>query len=327
MSIVSPYFPQNAFGDVKMIGKIERVPLRDVWRNEAFDFTKWLEENIDILNETLDLNLSTAERERSAGTFSVDLVAEDDRGDPVVIENQLERSDHDHLGKILTYLTAIEAKTAVWIVADPRPEHIKAMAWLNESGIASFYLLKVEAVKIGDSEPAPLFTVIVGPSEEGREAGRKKEEFTERYDLRKSFWAQLLDRAKKITKLHSNISPSEYSYISTGSGVSGLSFIYTVTKHGATAELYIDRGKDTEEENKAIFQRLAAHKAQIEEVFGEPLEWRSLEGRRGCRIGKRIDFGGYRDDEEKWPKIHDAMIDAMIRLERAMGPYIKKITI
>ena len=90
-----------------MIGKIDRVPLRDVWKHEASDFTKWLEENIEILNDILDLNLTTAEREKDAGDFSVDLVAEDDKGNPVVIENQLERSNHDHLGKLITYLTAV----------------------------------------------------------------------------------------------------------------------------------------------------------------------------------------------------------------------------
>ncbi len=103
-----------------MIGKIERVALREVWKHEALDFTTWLEDNIDVLSDALDINLSSAEREKDAGAFSVDLVAEDDKGDPVVIENQLEKSNHDHLGKLITYLTAIGAKAAIWIVADVR---------------------------------------------------------------------------------------------------------------------------------------------------------------------------------------------------------------
>ena len=93
--------------------------------------------------------------------------------------NQLERSNHDHLGKLITYLTAIGAKVAIWIVADPRPEHVSAISWLNESSSASFYLLKVEAIKIGDSEPAPLLTLIVGPSEEARELGETKKGISE----------------------------------------------------------------------------------------------------------------------------------------------------
>jgi len=103
-----------------MIGRLERVPLREVWRHEALDFTSWLEKNLDVLNEVLDITLSDAEREQAAGTFSVDLVATDSSGNPVVIENQLGKSDHDHLGKLITYLTAIDAKAAIWIVTEPR---------------------------------------------------------------------------------------------------------------------------------------------------------------------------------------------------------------
>jgi RecB family endonuclease NucS len=129
------------------VGKIRRLPLREVWKHEALDFTTWLQENLDVLNDSLDISLSSAEREQKAGDFSVDLVAEDEDGNPVVIENQLERSNHDHLGKLLTYLVAIGAKTGVWLVSEPRSEHVRAISWLNESYSASFYLLKVEAIR------------------------------------------------------------------------------------------------------------------------------------------------------------------------------------
>ena len=102
-----------------MVGKIKRVSLREVWKHEAKDFTTWLEENIDVLNEVIDLELTSAEREKSVGTFNVDLVAEDNSGKPVIIENQLEKSNHDHLGKVITYLTNLEATAAIWIGKDP----------------------------------------------------------------------------------------------------------------------------------------------------------------------------------------------------------------
>lgn len=309
-----------------MIGKLQRVSLREVWKREAADFTTWLQENVDVLNEVLDLSLSNVEREQSAGAFSVDLVAEDEAGNPVVIENQLEKSNHDHLGKLITYLTAIGAKTAIWIVADPRPEHIGAISWLNESSAASFYLLKVEAVKIGESPPAPLLTLIVGPTTETRQVGETKKELAERYIIRERFWTQLLDRAKAKTKLHAAISPRHNGWIGTGAGKSGLGFNYVVRQHEADVELYIDRGKDTEEENKAIFRALIASQKEIEAAFGEPLEWQLLEGKRACRIRKTIGLGGYRD-EEKWPILHDAMIDAMVRLEKALRPHIAKLQI
>lgn len=309
-----------------MIGKVERVPLREVWKNEALDFTPWLQDNIDILNEQLDLSLSSAEREKPAGGFNVDLVAEDDVGDVIIIENQLEKSNHEHLGKLVTYLTALDAKAAIWIVSDPRPEHIAAISWLNESSSASFYLVKVEAIKIGDSPPAPLLTLIVGPTEEGRVLGNKKKELAERDSIRRRFWEQLLDRAKSKTKLHAAKSPSHRGWVGTSAGKSGLSFIYVIGLEKARVELYIDRGKDAENENKRIFDKLFASKKEIEAAFKEPLEWQRLEGKRACRILKQIDIGGLRD-EDKWPQIQDAMIDAMVRLEQALKPHIKKLAI
>jgi hypothetical protein len=261
-----------------MIGKIERMPLREVWKHEALNFTTWLQDNIDVLNEALDIELASVEREQSAGAFSVDLVAEDADGDPVIIENQLERSDHDHLGKLITYLTAMDAKTAIWIVSEPRPEHVAAVSWLNESSSASFYLFKVEAIKIGDSDPAPLLTKFVGPSEEAKDIGKKKRELSEQGRARYRFWTQLLDLAKTRTKLHSSISPTEGNWVGASVGVGGIVLIYSTTKGGTGLELEISRGKDRADENARIFNELKSHQAEIESDFGHPLEWIKREG-------------------------------------------------
>jgi hypothetical protein len=179
--------------------------------------------------------------------------------------------------------------------------------------------------RLGGSDPAPLLTLIVGPSEEGREVGATKKELAERYDLRQHFWTELLNRAKDKTKLHSNISPGQHGWIGAGSGRRGLGFNYVILKHEGAAELYIDRGKEAGDESKTIFDSLAASKDAIEKEFGGPLEWQRLEGKRACRIKKITPLGGYRDDESKWPSIQDAMIDAMIRLEKALKPYIGKL--
>ena len=308
-----------------MIGRLRRVSLREVWPHEARDFTPWLEENIDVLNNAIDLTLSIVAREQTVGDFSVDLVAEDESGDPVIIENQLERSNHDHLGKLITYLTQIGAKAAIWIVSDPRPEHISAISWLNESSSAAFYLLKLEAVRIEDSPPAPMLTLIVGSSEESQAVGETKREFTERHSLRRRFWTQMLERAKESTPLHANTSPNQYNYVMTGAGKRGLSFLYVIQQHTSDIDLYIDRGRDTDNENEEIFNTLQEAKEQIEEAFGEPLKWQRLEGKRACRISKRFSLGGYRDDEERWPEIQDAMIDGMIQLEKAFRPHIDRL--
>ena len=306
------------------IGKIKRVPLREVWKHEAHDFTTWLEQNVDVLNSALDLNLVNVDREKDAGDFSVDLVAEDEAGNLTVIENQLHKSNHDHLGKLITYLTMLEAKKAIWIVSEPRPEHVKAVAWLNESSSASFYLVKVEAIRIQNSSPAPLLTLITGPSAEAIEAGNKKKEIAENHLLRKRFWTELLEKAKRRTKLHAGLSPSEYNWIGTGAGIRGIYFNYSVRQHDGKAELYIDPDKETGEGNERFLDALLKQKNEIEKVFGGALEWERLEGRRACRVQKTISVGGWRD-EDKWPAQQDKMVDAMTRLEKALQPHLKKL--
>lgn len=308
-----------------MIGKIEKVPLRTIWKHEASGFTRWLQENIDVLNSVLDFNLaSSPEREQSTGNFNVDLVAEDENGNLVVIENQLEKSNHDHLGKVITYLAAVGASKAIWIVSEPRQEHIKAIAWLNESTSAEFYLLKIEGIKIGDSSPAPLLTLIVGPSREVKEAGKTKKEYAERHHLRRQFWEFLLGKAKSKTRLHSGISSGTANWIGTGAGTSGLGYNYVIGEHESRVELYVDKGKGSENLSKTIFEELLSAKDKIENVFGESLSWEPLENKRACRIAIYFENGGYRD-ADKWEDVAEVMIDAMVRLEKALSPFISKL--
>jgi hypothetical protein len=302
------------------IGRIERVPLREVWRHEAHNLTVWLEENIDVLSDVLNFQLVSVEREHSAGAFSADLVGEDEAARTVVIENQLERSNHDHLGKLITYVAFLDARAAVWIVSEPRPEHVRAISWLNDSSPADFYLLKIEGIRIGNSVPAPLLTLIVGPSQETRELGEVKKVRAERHQVYRRFWTELLERARVASSLHRAVSPGDYPWIGAGAGKTGLSFNYSITRHGATTELYIDRGRDTETENKAIFDELESHRLEIETSFGKELEWQRLDGKRACRIAERI-VGGYLD-EDRWPEIQDEMVASMTRLERTLKPYI-----
>ena len=120
------------------------------------------------------------------------------------------------------------ARVAIWIVSDPRPEHVAAVTWLNESSSVEFYMVKVEAVRIGDSPAAPLFTLIVGPSKESKEVGQAKKNIAERYSIRKRWWTSLIERSAKVTKLHAHITPGEYSWIGASSGIRGLNFNYTV---------------------------------------------------------------------------------------------------
>lgn len=172
------------------IGRLEKVDVRTLWPHEEYDFSAWLADNLDHLSDALGLSLSEPEKEVGAGSFEVDLVAEDGASSRVIIENQLEPTNHDHLGKVITYLTSLEAKTAIWIAGHARPEHVKAVAWLNETtpDDVSFYLVRLEAYRIGDSESAPLFSLITGPSIETKGFGQQKKDLAERHVLRLRFW-------------------------------------------------------------------------------------------------------------------------------------------
>ena len=307
------------------IGKIQRLKLREVWKHEAHDFTQWLEDNIDVLSDALDLTLVKVEREKSVGTFNVDLVAESESGEFVVIENQLEKSDHDHLGKLITYLTSLDAKVAIWIVAAPRPEHIRAVSWLNETSSAAFYLVKIEAIRIAESPPAALLTLITGPSEEAKEVGSAKKELAERHVRRKRFWTGLLERSKPRTKILAGVSAGPSGWLGSSAGLpTGLSLNYAVRQHDAQGELYIDRDRENGEGNKQILEQLKANQHEIESTFGGDLEWESLEGKRACRIRKTISGGGWRD-EETWPAVHEELVSSMIRLEQALSPHLQEV--
>ncbi len=305
------------------IGELVRVPLTDVWRNEP-EFSRWLRDNIERLNAVLGMGLSDPQCEGSVGDFSVDLVAEDESGHKAVIENQFGKSNHDHLGKLLTYLTNTEAAVAVWIVGEPRPEHVETITWLNDKPGARFYLVKLEAVRIAESPVAPLLTVIVGPGEPGGGVETVREQWAERERLRYEFFRQLLDRARLRTKLHANISPGTDSWVAAGAGTSGLHWIYRIRQHNTDA-LFEVNTPDTER-NNAILAQFMQEKDKIESDFGEPLEWDQVEGRRSCFVRKTMTIGGYRDDQDKWPAIQDAMIDAMVRLEKALKPRLAELS-
>jgi Domain of unknown function (DUF4268) len=302
-----------------MIGRPKFEPVRTVFRDEARHFTTWLEQNLEVLAERLGIELTLVQREKTVGDFNVDLLCEDESGRPVIVENQLEKTDHDHLGKLLTYLVNLNASAAIWVTGDPRPEHEKVIDWLNESTGAdtAFYLVKVEAVRIGESSPAPLFTVIASPDEQSREVGEKKKEWADRHYKREEFWKGLLEKSKQRTRLFATISPGRHAYIATGSGKSGVTFNYVILMDSGASELYIDHDHETGAGNKAIFDALVAQKKDIEAEFGGPLEWERLSEKRASRIRKRFEDRGLAQPDS-WPSLQIDMLEAMIRLDKAL---------
>jgi hypothetical protein len=303
------------------ISRLSKVPLRKIWPHEAQSFTVWLAENLDFLSETLNFDITLVEREAAAGAFSADILAEDLQGNHVVIENQLEKTDHDHMGKLITYMSNLDAKTAIWITSEPRAEHETAVHWLNETlpSDTAFYLVKLEAFRIGDSIPAPLMTIVAGPSPESKQVGQQKKELAELHVQRIKFWQQLLDKLPMELSHFSNLSPSKNSWF--GSAKNGFGFFFVVLKDKARIEIYLDTGDA--ERNKQIFDKLHSRKEQLEEKFGERLEWQRLDDRKACRIAYFLPKTGLQDAEE-WAKLQDQMIEKMSCLRQAFQSEIKK---
>lgn len=307
-----------------MIGKLEFVDLREIWKHEAFDFTAWLFENCDVLNDQLGLSLTPVEKEKAVGPFSVDILAEDING-PVIIENQLEKTDHDHMGKLLTYLSNLEAKTAIWISTDPRPEHVTTINYLNEvvPEDTKFFLLKLHAFRIGDSKPAPLFTIEAGPSIERTTVGKVKKELAESENKRLLFFQSLLAKSNEQTTLFSDVSPVGYQgWVNTGLGKSGVGVAYVINNKDARIDFFMNTSDGGL--NQKRYEYLQTKKAEIENSYGEPLYWDFKEGRKQHYIRVIIKAGGLLD-ETKWNEIQNEMIEKLIRLEKSVRPYIKNL--
>lgn len=298
------------------IAKIHNVPLREIWKREDKDFSAWLEDNIDYLNDIFEFDISVESREEAVGPFRVDLWGEDNFGQPVIIENQLERTDHDHLGKVITYLTNLEAKRAIWIAKEPRKEHIKAIEWLNQitPDDIAFYLVKVEAIRIGDHPvAAPQFTIVQGPSAESKQLGAEKKEFAKRHQVRLDFWRVFIDEMNTSSNLCSNISPRKDHWLTISIGVTGVCINCVATKKYARAELWIGGG--SMEENKRFFDHLEAQKEDLETKFGHPLKWNRLENKVSSRVEFQLDNVSISQNDD-WPTMIEFMKKGAIQMDK-----------
>ena len=182
------------------LGKLEKISdLRSIWKHEAKDFTPWLakEENLELLSEAVGIDIVLEEQESNVGDFSVDLYAtEEGTGRKIIIENQLEETNHDHLGKIITYASGKDAEVIIWIVKKARDEHRKAIEWLNQhtDENSAFFLIEIEVWRINDSEPAPKFSIIERPNDWAK-AMKKSASLSESASLKQEFWQEFNNHA------------------------------------------------------------------------------------------------------------------------------------
>ena len=313
------------------LGNIRQVSLREVWPNEARDFMPWLAENIDKLGNALGLDLEVQSAEAPVGSFSLDILARDLGGNrPVIIENQLEPTNHDHLGKLLTYAAGYDAYAIVWLTREFRDEHRQALDWLNQrtGENTEFFGVVVEAWRIDDSRPAPHFNLVVTPNDWQKQSfssvrqGGGTGNTSARGERYREFFQKLIDilREQQFTNARMGVAQSWYSF---SSGFSGISYGASFNRgRMATVEISIDR--DDREWNKDLSDRLLERKGALEIALNETLEWDLLETRRACRIAIRRP-GSIDDDPDTLESIQQWMVEHLLNFKRVFGPHLTEL--
>jgi hypothetical protein len=315
------------------LGSLSKVPARSVWSDEARVLTPWLAENPELLGEALGMDLELLGAEVPVGPFSADLWMRDTSTDrTVVIENLLIPTDHDHLGKLITYASGLEADYAVLLAEQFRPEHLSALQWLNRMSRdeVGFFGVEIEAWKIGDSPVAPRLNVVAKPDQWSREVRSNAGELSELRLLYREWWGQFLPVMRDTYPGWTSArSPQAQNWMNFPAGRSDLKYAVVfgwptgASGYQLRVELYIDSPDG--ELGASIFRQLEAKKAEIEAAFGEPLDWQALEDRRASRVAAYYPKPASVEDEEQWPTYRDWAIAAIGRLRDVMQPHVANL--
>lgn len=309
------------------LSRLKKVELREAWPHEEIDFSKWLAEteNLQLLGEEIGIDVSLVQTEASVGKFSVDILAEEENtGRKIVIENQLETTNHDHLGKIITYASGFDAEIIIWIVKDVRDEHKQAVDWLNEhtDDKINFFIIKMELWKIGDSPYAPKFQIISKPNDWAKAIKKSTghSELSDRRIMQLEFWNRFKEYVaeKKSSLRMRKAFPQHWYDISIGNSKSHLSLTIDADNEQIRCELYID-------DSKALFKALYENKEIIEKKLAYKLEWMELEGKKASRIRTTLNIDVEKD--ENWEKCFDWLMKTAQTFQTVFSEQIKKISI
>lgn len=307
-------------------GFLEEVNVRELWKHEQYDFSNWLskEENINRLGDVLGLTLTDIDKEVFVGAYRCDLVARDEvSGIKVIIENQLEASNHDHLGKIITYASGLNANVIVWIVTRAREEHRSAIEWLNNNtgNDISFFLIELHAYRIGDSLPAPKFEIVEKPNDfikYAKNTGSNEPSLAqaEREAERLMFWTMFNDLVAENGKPFSIRKATTKQWYNVAIGISGATLSINLLNRESciTVELYI-------EDDKELFDQLLDQKHQIENKLGLELDWRRLDTKKASRIVSFIPGLNF-SDHSNYPELMDETLKRVLAMRKVFSKFI-----
>jgi hypothetical protein len=308
------------------LSRLEKVPLRDAWRHESGDFTPWLAEsdNLMLLADAIGLSdLECVAVEHQVGDFKLDILCTDGE-DQVIIENQLEKTNHTHLGQILAYAAGVGARKVIWIAESFRPEHAAALQFLNENTTEelSFFAVEVELWKIGDSPLAPKFEVVVKPNDwvkSGREQARVATSSSTTKQLQLRFWNALIEHLKtSSTSLRpQKPRPQHWLNLSIGRSRSKLCVTANTRDNRLGVELYFSG-----DESKTNLANLMTHKDKIEQDLGFALDWQELPDAKACRVVSYCPEIVL-EDESRWPEYLDWVTKRLVMMDKTMRPILK----
>ena len=307
------------------LGAFESIELRSVFPDEAQYFTPWLLKNLSHLQETLNMDLEPEGREIQVGAFKADIVCQNTAdGSWVVIENQLEETDHAHLGKVLTYAAGLDARTVIWIAKRFKDEHRAALDWQNKiaEDDIHFFGIEVELWRIGDSLPAPRFNIVCQPNDWSREVtDTATQHLTESQLQYQKYWTHLRDALERAESAVLFSTPSKYSYQSFGIGHSD--FQIRAWQSRKNKQIYIQLMM-LEEDAKAHFHLLKEQQQDIEAEFGESLKWLEMPNNKGSSVylyQENVDP----TDEADWQNQHEWMISKLERFYKVFQQRIKHL--
>jgi hypothetical protein len=306
------------------LGVLKRLDVHSIWAKEASQFTPWLADNLHALGDAINLELELTTTEAPCGDFSVDIVARDVNEDrPVVIENQLTATDHDHLGKLMTYAAGHDAGTIVWIAPSFREEHRAALDWLNlhSDTNTQFFGVVIEALQIDDSKLAYNFRLVAAPNDWNKKAPGLGGEPSAKGKAYQRFFQQLIDELREKHKFTQATKGQPQNWYSFASGVSGVVYSVSFAQGGKLrAELYIDLGD--RDENKSLFDQLHGQKQVFEQEYGMPLTWERLNERQASRVAVYRP-GTIDESESALAAARQWMIQQLLELKKLFGAAIK----
>jgi len=310
---------------MKEVSKVKRINLRNIWQKEAADFTPWLAENIKELGKVLGMDLELQAKEASVGDFSLDLLAKDlGSSRIVVVENQLTQTDHDHLGKLLTYAAGLDASVVIWIAESIREEHRQTLEWLNErTDIDTYFFgVVVEILQIDDSKPAYDFKPIVFPNEWRKmKRSQAKGNVSVKGEAYRRYFQQLIDELREKHKFTGARLAQPQNWFAFPSGVSGICISTVFASNGkARVELYIDIG--VYESNKALFDWLENQKEKLEKDCGFSLEWERLDEKQAARISISRS-GSIESSPEELDEIRKWQVEKLLTFKKVFSPLVK----